>query len=256
MEKGAETDYLHFQIRVNLKEKATYPPKHDFFNKKWTRTSNATATGKQKFNYVFKDDTRAAGPWSDKDQRDFIPVDVPTELFFWQKRLLERAERCNDREIIFVQNPEGNVGKSKLVRWLFCHKSAIYVPPLMDTAQQMGGFVYAAVSDNPVPKRWVIFDIPRALSESQWWKIGPLVESVKDGWAFDGRNTSRTCIMTQPIVLVFFNKLPGKLELRQLFTPNKILLWTEFDREEPSEPVYQAPQLRLESDSSLLGASL
>lgn len=256
MEQGEETGYLHFQIRINLKEKAVYPPKDDFFNKKWSRTSNAACGGKQKFNYVFKDETRVQGPWSDKDQRTFIPKDVPTELYYWQKKLLERAERVNDRQIIFVANPEGNVGKSKLVRWLYCHKQAIYVPPLMDTAQQMSGFVYAACTDNPVPRRWVVFDMPRAISESQWWRIGPMVELVKDGWAFDGRNNAKGEIITQPIVLVFYNKLPGKLELPMLVTPNKILMWTEFSKEEPTEPVYEPPQLRLASDSRLLGASL
>lgn len=225
LEKGAENGYLHYQVRVNLVERKRRlgAPDHWECNGNASPTNTKVVQGKRTFEYVMKEDTREDGPWSDKDEPRYVPRAMRTlELREEQQEMLDYMEVQNDRQILFVQD-EGNAGKSTFGKWLICNRAAVYIPPNCTTGQQMAGYYYSAVKDAPGKTFYVIFDIPRATNERQWREIAPTIEQIKDGYAYDGRNAARFCLTEPPRVVVFFNGLPGDLELEFLFTPDKIV---------------------------------
>lgn len=224
-----ETAYHHFQGRVNLKKKTRFMPLPEGARGDQSFTKDDTVKGKRPWSYVMKSDTRVAGPWSDRDC-GYVPSDVPdlNGLLPWQARCKDYLMSQNDRQILFLQDSAGRAGKSKLIRHLIAYEKAIYVPPICENSQQMGGYVYAAAQQDPTQKRVVVFDMPRAMGERAWRKAAPVIELVKDGYACDGRNTAKACMCEQPLVLVAFNNLPKDTSLSQWFTNDKIDVWSKF----------------------------
>lgn len=229
-EEGSATGYAHWQGRLNLKERTRKLYLPEEWKGDTSCTGVATVKGKKAFSYVMKEDTRVDGPWSDRDVFE-IPDDVPQVdgLRRWQAACLAYLRYQNDRQILFLKDEAGNSGKTTLIRHLICRQRAIYVPPVCENAQQMGAYVHDAVKLDPLKRRIVVFDLPRAISNHQWRKIAPLIEFIKDGYAADGRNTAKFVVCAKPIVLVAYNSLPEGACLGTFFTHDKIDLWIDFN---------------------------
>lgn len=229
-EEAPGTGYRHYQGRINLRERVRFLPLPEGYRGHQSPTTVDTAKGKKAFSYVMKSETRVNGPWSDRDVV-YVPSDVPEHdsLRPWQSRCLAALRSQGDRQIMFLNEPTGNVGKTTLLRYLACRERAIYVPPICENAQQMAGFVYAAVVRDPSARQIIVFDMPRAISEHSWKKAAPVIEQAKDGYAFDGRNTAKQCLFEKPKILVAYNNLPGDLVLGNLFSHDKIQFWNDFD---------------------------
>lgn len=78
--------------------------------------------------YVMKDETKVEGPWGDPsyvpkenvvyNMRDLKCMDIALE---WQQQVIKMLrEYPDDRSINWVHQPEGNAGKSKLMKWVTC----------------------------------------------------------------------------------------------------------------------------------------
>lgn len=209
LEKGETTGYEHYQCRMNLKQKTRDP--RDMHPGHWTPTQTETTQNKRAFSYVMKAETRVSGPWTDKDNT-FIPdhVKAMKTLYPWQETVLEALRMQNNRQILWIWDSEGNVGKSAFLDYLQCYEKAHYVPPFCSNESQIAGYVYKAVVNDPGRKHWFVFDLPRSVDSKQLKQICSIIELTKDGRAFEARNHSRNTLFNRPTILVASNEEPPR----------------------------------------------
>lgn len=126
-------------------------------------------------------------------------VDGPLRL--WQHRLdgIVNGE-SDDRRIIFVIDPEGNKGKSWLVRyWLSTRDSTQFM-----SVGKRDDLAYAVSCDTSL----FVFDIPRG--HMQYLQYG-FLEQLKNRVVFSNKYMSQTKILHQvPHVVVFGNEAPDQ----------------------------------------------
>lgn len=153
--------------------------------------------------YCMKEDTRVAGPWSDKPV--YLGKDLWPESRFlpWQKELLvEFRKEPDDRTMHWVYDPVGNKGKTKFAKFLCYKMDAV----LLGYAQS--GDVLNLVSKMPGKKVYV-WNLTRAkpaqLSELDLYSA---MESVKDGAFINTKYETRMVLMNPPHICVFANHLP------------------------------------------------
>lgn len=234
-EKGEETGYEHWQIRVSLHKRTRFDAfARDVMPKicgKWSLTSTPTTKGNQ-FDYVMKAQTRVAGPWTDKDA-DLRPPPVLTsqlknfldhELYPWQQRMLELAQEYNERQIVYCYDPHYNSGKSIFCEWLEYKGLAEEIPPftLMEDIMQ---FVMCQTSS-----KCYLFDMPAAMKKDKVAQMYSGLEMLKNGFLYDKRYNGKKRRIDRPVVICFANNLP-KLDLMApdrwvtyYLTPEKALI--------------------------------
>lgn len=234
LEKGEETERLHFQCRASLMVKTSWPEAPDYFDGKATFTSG---NGRKGFSYVMKEETRVGGPWADTDASEYVPRRFrDANLRGWQKRCYEKLMTQNDRDVMWVCDPAGGVGKSFFGVWLKIHERAITISSSLSTAQQMGG---ALIKQMRVPDRRyiVVVDLPRALhfNKGKFAEVVTAIEEWKSGIIQDGRNSFKEFFGEPPIIIVFYNRLPAGTSFDELMTPGRAVFWGDFSDEESLE---------------------
>ena len=158
--------------------------------------------------YCMKDESRVAGPWSDKPI--YMGKDLWPESRFlpWQKDLLLalRAEP-DDRTMYWVHDAVGNKGKTKFAKFLAFKEAAV----LLGYAQSAD--VLNLVSKLPGRKIYV-WNLTRAkpaqLSELDLYSA---MESIKDGAFINTKYETRQVLMDPPHVVVFANHLPKTAQI-------------------------------------------
>lgn len=220
-ERGEETGYLHFQGRVSLVCKRRSPPTW-MPGAHWSTTSNGA---KDDDFYVMKEDTRLAGPWSDRDPvPPFIDDDVRDameHLYPWQQEVLDSFAVRDFRHINVLVDPSGGHGKSVLkdvARFREIATSVTYMTDHKDLMRQ--------VMDKP-KRAGYIFDLPRAVPKGHLNQLFGAIESIKDGYAYDDRYKFREEHFAKPVVWVFTNTRP---ELSMLST-DRWRFWSIFGDE-------------------------
>lgn len=219
-EKGATTDYEHYQCRVNLKKKTRNPT--DIIKGHWSPTQTKVGGS---FEYAMKDDTRIAGPWKDTDLPLFIPSHLRDPVLREsQQQAYQQLIIQDKRRILFWKDEPGNAGKSFLSQYLQCYKKAIYIPPICTTPQQMAGFYYASATRTYKESKIIIIDIPRsaAFNQKAFADMMTVIETIKDGYAMDGRNNAKFILTEIPKVIVFYNSLPKDTKLTDYLSVTKI----------------------------------
>lgn len=205
LERGEETGRLHFQGRVSLKKKSRPSTLGKLTKWHWSITSNAS---KYDEIYVTKEETRVAGPWSDKDIPDFIPRDIAAieQLKPWQAELLDISQIYDERHIDVVYDPYGNSGKTTFTRYAMVYKYGQLLPFCNDFKDIM-----RMVMDMPTSKCYIM-DMPRAINKERLYQLFGGIESVKDGYAYDDRYHFKQKIFDKPNIILFTNVFPD-LEL-------------------------------------------
>lgn len=235
-EKGDE-GYEHYQGRIHLfkKKRLCEQIKVQPFNNHchWSPTSN---NNKDNFDYVEKEDTRIAGPWtSDDPEPPYIPIQIRNlQLRNWQAAVCLLANINTEyRSINIILDKVGNIGKSILCTYMRCHGLARIVPPLNNYKDLM-----RMVCNMPTSKCY-IFDMPRAISKTCLNEMYSAIESIRSGYAWDDRYKFTEKIMDSPQVWVFTNELP----LRSLLSDDR---WRLYHVVDEGLEVYTPPS---ESDS-------
>lgn len=127
------------------------------------------------------------------------PTLVDGHLRLWQHRLdgIVNGE-ADDRRVIFVVDPEGNKGKSWLVRyWISTRESTQFM-----SVGKRDDLAYAVSCDTSL----FVFDIPRG--HMQYVQYG-FFEQLKNRVVFSNKYMSQTKILHQvPHVVVFSNEAP------------------------------------------------
>lgn len=191
--------------------------------------------------YALKEDTRAEGPWTDKDVVPYIPRRLRVGedgLRQWQRWILTRVRQQDDRKITFLVDREGNSGKSFLGLWIATH-GGVRLPSSLTSVQDIIQAAMATLGDNPGKTRVVVLDVPRSVSgDEKWFKFCAALEDIKNGHICDPRYSYRQAFIEPPQILVFGNAYPPKQCLSGDRFDCVDILWARFACGELSRSEY------------------
>lgn len=213
LEEG-ESGYKHYQGRFSLKVKSRKSTIINQFNEfdKNTENMHLSPTCKQNQGndfYVSKEDTRLSGPWKDTDEIKYIPRQIREikNLHPWQQHIVNDANVWNTRNINWVINEEGNIGKSILRTYLGVHEIGRTLPFSKDYRDIM-----RMVMGTP-PSKLYIIDIPRAINKNDLGEFLAGIETLKDGYAWDDRYKFQEKYFDCPNIWIFSNMTPNIMHL-------------------------------------------
>lgn len=157
--------------------------------------------------YVIKADTRIAGPWTDQDvQEEKVftkQLQKIKELYPYQKSIVEYLKEWEDRKILCIIQPSGDVGKSGFCEYLEYRDLAYEIPPMNDMQDIMQCVM-------GLPTKWTAFtiDMPKAMKKDRLAPFFAGLESLKNGVAYDKRYSFKKRRMDRPHIIVFTNSMP------------------------------------------------
>lgn len=224
-EKGTESGKNHFQCRISLKQKKRKGEAIKLFAQKLSKFHLAPTSNENKDNdfYAMKADTRIDGPFTDCNET-FIPKDVEAmkELRPFQKSIMELCKLYTERGVNIIYEPNGNKGKTRLVRYCMCHGNAKKLPYCKEYRDVMRMAFDVGVYKN------YFFDMPRALPKKQLEDFFAGIEELKSGYAFDERNHFKDRLFDPPNIFIFTNILPDQT----LLSKDMWKIWTINDNYE------------------------
>jgi len=213
-EKGDDTDYVHWQVRLQLIHKKTCKAMLadvvPAFGGHWSVTSNGVHLGPKQFAYTMKEDTRLEGPWDDtsliqekppltRQLRTFLDHD----FYGWQQTCHDLVQQEDDRSIHLIYDQVGNVGKSVFLEFLEYQGLAFEMPPLRHMEDIM------EFAHSFPPQRAYIIDMPRGMKKDKLADFYAGLESIKNGVTYDKRYVGKKRRMDRPQIMVFTNMLPA-----------------------------------------------
>lgn len=204
LERGEKKGKLHWQIFCHVKERvrALTLQRRLGLATDWG-VRPCSSMGKEALrSYCMKENTRVEGPFGKK------PIYLGEDLrcmenpYPWQRVLMSMLSAIpNDRTIIWIYNAKGNVGKSKLAKYLCVKcKTAKCIP--FGTASQIKQNVVAQGQS-----KIYLVDCPRSRGKAETMnELFSAIEEIKDGWV-------KSCmygkfsqlVMNPPHVVVFSN---------------------------------------------------
>lgn len=225
LEKGTESGQLHYQCRINTKERFRPDTLANKFRNHFSDlklstvhiSSTSRANTSNDF-YVTKEDTRVEGPWRFPEEEPINTkekcviercddVSDMTQLFPWQHRMIKILQTPDKsyRLINCVYNDGGGIGKSRFARYCSINKIARKVPTLTDVKDIMG-----YVIGFPSEKAYII-DMPKSMKKHKNNLDGFYsgIECLKDGYAFDLRYKAKERYFNPPNVVIFTNSIPS-----------------------------------------------
>nr|WAE42437.1 MAG: replication associated protein [Cressdnaviricota sp.] len=208
-EKGEETGYLHWQVRISLGVGRTLNQliqlgKSENISE-WhlSPTSLENRLPNNSF-YVTKPETRQEGPWSSEDtEPTYVPRQIrDITLYEWQEYIKNDAVIWDTRHINVVLEKVGNKGKTILSTYLGVHKVGRTLPPVNDYKDLM-----RMVMDMPTSSLYVI-DMPRSIPQKNLAGLFAGLEELKGGHAWDDRYRYQEKWFDCPNIWVFTNTMP------------------------------------------------
>jgi hypothetical protein len=157
-------------------------------------------------NYVTKEETRVDGPWS-KGFAWLPAAPIRTikrqDMYAWQREVVDIVERePDDRKIHWFYEPDGNMGKTALAKWLVVHKGAFL---FKGGSNDMANRIIA----NGAPKICVM-NLARTQENYVSYQT---LEDIKDGLVCSGKYEGGQLAFDSPHVLVFANFRPDETKL-------------------------------------------
>lgn len=152
--------------------------------------------------YCMKEDSRVAGPWSDR--KIYMGQDLPTNLWPWQEEVKDRClAQADDRTVNYIVDTVGQQGKSKFVKYMAYHHKAVMSP------WGKTGDIINLVSKTP-NKEIFLFDLSR--SKPQDWArddIAAAMEQIKNGHIVNWKFETGALMFDPPHIWCFSNQLPN-----------------------------------------------
>lgn len=238
-EKGEETDFVHYQGRMSLKVKARLTT---LKNKVFPEMHLSPTSNQNMGNdfYVCKEETRIEGPWNDTNVPAFIPRDVAeiTSLKPWQQQIANTVNCDVRRDIYVLYEPNGNVGKTLLCRYLAIMCGVAQLPPLNDYKDLM-----RIVMCKPTSNCYLV-DMPRAKDKLKMREFWSGIETLKSGYAYDDRYEFKEKYINPPVIWLFTNTIPES----EMLSKDR---WKIFEIKNDELAVYVCPD-----DYSVFGGDL
>jgi len=211
LEEG-DSGYKHYQGRISLIKRRRFSEKHLLLKLFKDKPPNyLSPTVDEEFRsgeafYMLKEDTRIAGPWTDKDE--VVPLTAQMKIFNeftlrpYQASLKEMALHFDMRKIDLIYDPNGNIGKSLFSEYLEYNGLAEEIPPfrLMDD-------IFQWVCSRPIKKCYIV-DMPRGMKKDKLGDFYSGIEIIKNGVAYDKRYNAKKIRFDRPRIFVFTNCLP------------------------------------------------
>lgn len=193
-EKGKISGLMHLQGTFYFKSKKRLTQL-----KKWNKKPNwkITKSVSSAIAYCSKEDTRAGRQW-------VMGIDVPEPLdieepYGWQLDVIKIIkEKPDKRTIHWFWEPNGNMGKTTLCKYLVIKHSAIIL-----SGKSNDMFHLISKSHN---KKIIVVNVPRISKD--YVNIGAL-ESIKDGLICSGKYEGCQLVFNCPHVIVFANQPPN-----------------------------------------------
>lgn len=215
LEKGEETDYLHYQCRISTTKKMRLETfiklVHEPDCLKGAHvsvTSNPTYFSGDMF-YVMKEDTRVDGPWDSRENSiniNKVPSRFRGEVVWkkWQQKVVDMIKaEPNDRDVNIIVDNQGKKGKSYMCLRLSALGEAQRVPQQKDARDIMRMVM------NLPKKRCYFIDLPKGTSERDQNSTYAAIEEIKNGYCYDDRYNFKQEFFEPPHVWVFTNQMPN-----------------------------------------------
>lgn len=193
-EKGVENGTLHLQGTIKLKKKQRITEL-----KKWNTRIHweGTKSVSGSIAYCQKSNTKYGRVFSNGiELEEEVEIDEP---YGWQLEVLDILKSKPDRrKIHWFWEPDGNVGKSSLTKYLVVkHKALILNGKSND--------MFHALSKVKT-KKIIIVDCPK--SNFDYMNYGA-IEQIKNGLIFSGKYDGGQIVFNIPHVIVFANEEPN-----------------------------------------------
>jgi len=195
-ERGEVKGTLHIQATLGFKNPVDFTKIKEWFPRaKIERAKQVEACVK----YCSKSDTRVDGPWS---QGFYIP---PIRILRpWQKKIVDDLLVQNDRQLLWISDINGGIGKTFLAKYLVENYNAIYIN---GSAKDMKCAIASWANKDDLI---CIFGFPRS-------KDGMIsyagIEEIKDGLFFSSKYEPVMINMRSPRILILANFDPDKKEM-------------------------------------------
>lgn len=214
LERGEQGGY-HFQGAVGLKERQRLTALARFFTDAGLQSHLSPAYDRSASElYCLKKDTRVLGPWAsfelpiEVEEEAYDGADLPKNLYRWQAKVRDYCTGpVNDREILWLWDPEGSKGKSSFTKYMvYHHKAATFA--WSDTKHTL-----YRVASTPA-SRIYIFDLTRSKpTEYGQEDLYSALESIKNGLVQSAMYTSPMKVFAPPHVIVFANFEPNRAQM-------------------------------------------
>jgi hypothetical protein len=215
VEKGEKSGRVHFQGRMRLKTKKRLNTLvNNFKDFRGIHFSPTTKENRDNDFYVLKDETRIGGPWKSTDPWEPATLLKEHQLFQWQKDLCSIAAKeiatYDNRHINILHNLSGNIGKSSLFTFLEIRYNALSLA-ILDSCEDMLQMAYGKLSSLELRDNIIILvDIPKATAKYMMQRICRVVETLKDGKAYDKRYNWKEWRFNPPSIWISTNKKMNK----------------------------------------------
>lgn len=194
--------YLHVQVKRRAHELGGQLGKQ--FPGLWISPSSTAGQEACKTYVMKRDSTYRQGPWSEKGiVQVYQGHDLPKVLRPFQAYIKDAiTKEVNDRVINWIYNPGGNIGKSKLVKYLCYNNLAGYISfgkasDLINRILAMGA------------KSAYVLDLPRSKpKDAHMEDIYCVLEGLKNGHVQSTKYEGGELMFNPPHVWVFSNYLP------------------------------------------------
>lgn len=217
LEKGEVSKKEHYQGNLTLIGPRTSKTKLlESFKDRFTNISGLTLS--KVFDktavalYSQKSETRVAGPWYAGKNEKFDMEISEMSLKPWQEELysyiLNNSENKNfrDRKIIWVEDQEGNSGKSYFIKWLRTGQKQLNCRKLPVSSVERLNSAVAKIAEKQNIDLFMV-DITRSKGKEQSYKdLFASFEDIKNGYVVDvmyGKYVES--IFKPPMLLVFTN---------------------------------------------------
>jgi len=162
--------------------------------------------------YVTKEEGRVKGPFKAGRNHMFDEEMSKKPLRHWQKNLFElltsdELPNLKDRKVIWVQDTQGNTGKSWFRKWLDIGQNEINVQPLpVSNVDRLMSAVNIISKTNKVDVYTI--DLTRTRGEDESLRdLFSAIEQIKNGYVVDVMyGKFNRAIFDPPVVIIFTNE--------------------------------------------------
>lgn len=212
-----EGGYIHYQGRVSLNEKVRNITLGADIGMHWSPTMTDNINN---YDYVTKEQSRIAGPWTWEDKETFIPEHVERvhqgTLYPFQQEIINTrkikgviSKTVYDRGINVIVHPIGGGGKTMICAIAEHYYNAIVVPPLNDAKELMGAVHGMITAKDMRDPELIICDLPRAMNKKTLNGLYVAIEQLKSGKVYDLRYKYKVAYFNPCPVWVFTNEEPN-----------------------------------------------
>lgn len=215
-ELGEKTQGLHYQGKIHLKKRSRLSTLLTLVHAGPMAGMNLTPTLKDNlhdWSYVNKLQTRVAGPWTlgDPDPKAMPNRIKGITLKPFQQAIIDHCQIPDERHINCLIDPIGCRGKSTTCDWAWYYGMGVLAPPSPDAKHIMAHYMQ-------VESRAYFYDCPKDFftKKGQAQEFWSAIESIKNGYAWDGRHTHREVKRPyHPVIWIMANSKPESTKLSQ-----------------------------------------